>query len=172
MILLTTMPIFIVFNLALCFIVQNASSIQTYLLKPILIYIGLSFAIISFFGIMIKKLSIINWYDVFSSSALILWLAYWKPLFTDDSPIFFYYPLYFAMMTAFVSLFFISQRDKIDDQSLHFMQNFSKKRFVHPSVMMLCVLISLQFHENFMLYPTLMTLLILRFALEKVLKTN
>ena len=172
MILLTTMPIFIVFNLALCFIVQNASPIQTYLLKPILIYIGLSFAIISFFGIMIKKLSIINWYDVFSSSALILWLAYWKPLFTDHSPIFFYYPLYFAMMTAFVSLFFSSQRDKIDDQSLHFMQNFSKKRFVHPSVMMLCVLISLQFHENFMLYPTLMTLLILRFALEKVLKTN
>ncbi|MCX7107764.1 MAG: hypothetical protein NTV66_09390 [Methylococcales bacterium] len=117
-------------------------------------------------------MSIINWYDVFSSSALILWLAYWKPLFTDDSPIFFYYPLYFAMMTAFVSLFFISQRDKIDDQSLHFMQNFSKKRFVHPSFMMLFVLISLQFHENFMLYPTLMTLLILRFALEKVLKTN
>ena len=121
------MPIFIVFNLALCFIVQDASSFQTYLLKPILIYSGISLAIISFFGIMIKKLSIINWYDVYSSSALILWFAYWKPLFTDDSPIFFYYPLYFAMMTAFVSLFFISQRDKVDYQSIHFMQDFQKK---------------------------------------------
>jgi hypothetical protein len=164
------MPIFIVFNLALCLLMQYSSPFQSYLLKPLCIYIGLFFAIISFFGMMIKKLSIINWFDLFSSSALVLWFTYWKPLFTDDSPIFFYYPLYFAMMTALVSLFFIGQRDKVDDQSLHFMQDFSKRKFVHPSFLMLCVLVSLVFQEHFMLFPTLMTLLILRFALEKCIE--
>ena len=48
-------------------------------------------------------------------------------MFKDESPVFFFYPLYFALMTAFVSLFFIGQRDKIDDESFRLMGLLSKK---------------------------------------------
>jgi hypothetical protein len=150
--------------------VQTESFLQSLLVTPLLIYIGLAVAIVSIFGNLFKKWPAIIWYDVFSSSTLLVWFAYWKPLFKDESPVFFFYPLYFALMTAFVSLFFIGQRDKIDDESLRFMLSLSKKPIIQPWLIMLCVLGSLELEQHFMLYPTLMTLLIMRFALAGCLE--
>ena len=164
------MPLFIALSLALCFMVQTGSSLQNVLVSPLLIYIGLAVAIISIFGSLFKKLPDLIWYDIFSGSTLILWFAYWKPLFKDDSPVFFFYPLYFALMTAFVSLFLIGQRHKIDDESFRLMLSLSKKNIIQPWVLMLCVLGSLELQQHFMLYPTLMTLLIMRFVLASCLE--
>ena len=164
------MPLFIVLSLALCFMVQSASSLQGLLVAPLLIYISLGVAIISVFGSLFKKLSVMIWYDIFSSSTLLVWFGYWKPIFKDDSPVFFFYPLYFAMMTAFVSLFFIGHRHKIDHESFRLMQLLSKKSIIQPWVVMICVLGSLELQQHFMLYPTMMTLLIMRFALDSCLK--
>ena len=164
------MPLFIVLSLALCFMVQSASSLQNLLVTPLLIYISLGVAIISVFGSLFKKLSVMMWYDIFSSSTLLVWFAYWKPIFKDDSPVFFFYPLYFALMTAFVSLFFTGQRHKIDHESFRLMQLLSKKSIIQPWVLMICVLGSLELQQHFMLYPTMMTLLIMRFALASCLK--
>ena len=164
------MPLFIVISLALCFMVQTASSLQDLLVSPLAIYIGLAVAVLSILGIFFKKWSDILWYDFYSASTLVVWFAYWKPLFKDDSPVFFFYPLYFALMTAFVSLFFISQRHKIDDESFRLMVSLSKKTIIQPWLVMLCVLGSLELQQHFMLYPTLMTLLIMRFALAGCLE--
>ena len=164
------MPLFIALSLALCFMVQSASSLQSLLVAPLLIYISLGVAIISVFGSLFKKLSVMIWYDIFSSSTLLVWFGYWKPIFKDDSPVFFFYPLYFAMMTAFVSLFIIGNRHKIDHESFRLMQLLSKKSIIQPWVVMICVLGSLELQQHFMLYPTMMTLLIMRFALESCLK--
>lgn len=164
------MPLFIAFSLALCFMVQNASPLQSILESPLLLYICLGVALISIFGSMFKIMSGIVWYDIFSSSALLVWFAYWKPLFKDDSPIFFFYPLYFALFMAFVSLFFIGQRHKIDDESYRIMQSRSKKSIIKPWVIMVCVLASLELQQQFMLYPVMMTLLIMRFALTTCLE--
>jgi hypothetical protein len=164
------MPLFIFLSLALCFIMQNASSLQSILEMPLLMYVSLAVAIISIFGSMFKKLSDIIWYDIFSSSALLVWFAYWRPLFKDDSPIFFFYPVYFALFTAFVSLFFIGQRHKIDDESFHFMQSYAKKNVLQAWVLMVAILVSLAFQQQFMLYPVMMTLLIMRFTLMSCLE--
>ena len=165
------MPLFIALSLALCFMVQTAGSLQSVLVTPLLIYIGLAVTIISIFGSLFKKLSTLIWYDIFSSSTLLVWFAYWKPLFKDDSPIFFFYPVYFALMTAFVSLFFIGRRHKIDDESFRLMQIISKKSIIQPWVVMLCVLGSLELQQHFMLYPVMMTLLIMRFTLASCLES-
>jgi hypothetical protein len=164
------MPLFITLSLALCFMVQTASPLQSALVTPLLIYLSFALAIISIFGSLFKKLPALIWYDIFSSSTLLVWFAYWKPLFKDDSPIFFFYPLYFALMTAFVSLFFIGRRDKIDDESFRLMQFFSKKNIIQPWLVMLCVLVSLELQQHFMLYPVMMTLLIIRYALAGCLE--
>lgn len=164
------MPLFIVFSLVLCFMVQTASSLQSILVSPLFIYTGLILAIISIIGITFKKMSATFWYDIFAGSALIVWFAYWKPLFNVDAPIFFFYPLYFALMTAFVSLFIIGQQHKIDDESFNLMKSLSKKSIIQPWIIMLCVLASLELQQHFLLYPIMMTLLIMRFALSSCLE--
>ena len=164
------MPLFIVFSLALCFMVQTASSLQNVLVSPLFIYTGLILAMISIIGITFKKMPATFWYDIFAGSTLIVWFAYWKPLFNDDSPIFFFYPLYFALMTAFVSLFVIGQQHKIDDESFNLMKSLSKKSIIQPWIVMLCVLASLELQQHFLLYPIMMTLLIMRFALSSCLE--
>jgi hypothetical protein len=121
-------------------------------------------------GITFKKMPATICYDIFASSILIVWFAYWKPLFNDDSPIFFFYPLYFALMTAFVSLFVIGQQHKIDDESFNLMKSLSKKCIIQPWIVMLCVLASLKLQQHFLLYPVMMTLLIMRFALSSCLE--
>ena len=164
------MPLFIALSLTLCFLAQNASPLQSLLITPLLIYIGLGLAVISILGSLFKKLSTLIWYDIFASGALIVWFAYWKPLFKDDSPLFFFYPLYFALMTAFASLFFINQRDKIDDESFRLMRFLSQKSITQPWVIMLGVLGSLELEQHFMLYPVMVTLLIIRFTLASCLQ--
>ena len=164
------MPLFIALSLVLCFLAQTASPLQDSLVTPLLIYISLAVAIIGIFGSLFKKWSSIIWYDIFSSGTLLVWFAYWKPLFKDDSPIFFYYPVYFALMTAFVTLFLIGQRHKIDDESFRLMQVLAKKSIIQPWVVMLCVLGSLGLQQHFMLYPVMMTLLIMRFTLASCLE--
>lgn len=164
------MPLFIVLSLALSFMVQAASSLQNVLVSPLFIYTGLILAITSITGITVKKMSATIWYDIFAGSTLIVWFAYWKPLFNDDSPIFFFYPLYFALMTAFVSLFVIGQQHKIDDESFNLMKSLSKKSIIQPWIVMLCALASLELQQHFLLYPVMMTLLIMRFALSSCLE--
>ena len=150
--------------------VQTDSVLQNALVTPLWIYTGLAVAVTGIFGSLFKKMSSLVWYDIFSSGALLVWFAYWKPLFKDDSPIFFFYPVYFALMTAFVSLFFIGQRDKIDDESLGLMRVLAEKSIIKPWVVMPAVLGSLEIQQEFMLFPVMMTLLIMRFALAGCLE--
>ncbi len=164
------MPLFIALSLALGFMVQTASPLQSVLLTPLMIYINLGLAIISILGSLFQKMSVIIWYDTFSSSSLLVWFGSWEPLFKDDSPIFFFYPVYFALLTAFVSLYFIGQRHKIDDESFHIMQFLSQKKIIQPWVIMLCILGSLELQQDFLLYPVMMTLFIIRFVLASCLE--
>lgn len=164
------MPLFIVLSLTLSLTVQVFSKLQNFLVTPLVIYPSLAVAIISIIAGLLNKKPGLIWYDIFSSSTLLIWFAYWKPLFNDDSPVFFFFPVYFALITALVSLFFIGQRHKIDEESFRFMELLSIRSIIQPWVIMLCVLGSLKLQQHFLLYPTLMTLLILKFALAGCLE--
>ncbi len=165
------MPIFISLSLAICFLAQTASPLQNLLIAPEFIYIGVALAVISMVSSIFKQLSTRMCFDIFASSSLLIWFAYWKTLFfKDDSPVFYAYPLYFAFMTAFVSLFFISQRHTIDAASFRQMQALAAKSKLQPWIIMTATLISLALPEHYMLYPVIMTLLIFRFALARCLE--
>jgi len=165
------MPIFIALSLAIGFLAQTANPLQNLLIAPAFIYIGTTLAVICIAGSIIKKLPTRLYFDLFAASTLLIWFAYWKTLFfKDDSPVFFSYPLYFAFMTAFVSLAFISKRHKIDAQSFHQMQVLSAKSKLQPWIIMTATLASLALPQHYLLYPILMTLLIFRFALASCLE--
>jgi hypothetical protein len=164
------MPIFIVLCLALALIVQINSPIQTLLVSDSVFYAGLAIGILTIIGSFLNKISEEISYDIFSSSILFAWFAYWKPLFVIDSPIFFFFPVYFALMTAFVSLFFVGQRHKIDKDSLQRMQTFVESGVIPSWLIMLCVMVTLYFENRFIQFPVMMTLLMFRYALSSCLK--
>jgi hypothetical protein len=151
-------------------IVQMESPIVTLLASPIFIYIGLTIAIATIIASYFKKLPESSSYDLFACSILFAWFAYWKPLFVTDSPIFFFFPVYFALIVALVSLFFIGQRHKLDRDSLQRMQAIVDSGVIPPWGVMVCVTVTLYFENRFIQFPTMMTLLTIRYALSGCLK--
>ncbi|MEF3075733.1 hypothetical protein V2P20_11925 [Methylobacter sp. Wu1] len=166
------MPLFISLSLAFSFIVQSASPLQSLLESTTFNYTGITLAVCSIAGIVLKKLPPKICYDVFASGALLAWFSHWKPLFNDDSPIFFFYPLYFAFMMAFVSLFFIQRPQVIDYDTFRYIKYVSRKYKLPPWLVMAGVLVSLALHQHFLLFPIMMTLLIIRFALTSYLEQH
>jgi hypothetical protein len=164
------MPIFVSLCLALAFIVQTANSLQSVLVSDVFIVGGLTVAIITIIGSFLNKLPEILSYDIFASSILLAWFAYWKPLFVKESPIFFFFPVYFALIIAFITLFFIEQRHKIDRDNLNLMQGLVNSNVVQPWVIMSCVVVTLYFEDHFIQFPVFMTLLSMRYALSGCLK--
>jgi len=169
---LTIMLIFIALSLALCFMVQTANPLQDLLVSPLTIYTGITLDAIVIAGVIFKKLPLRIGYDIFAGSTLLVWFAYWKPLFNDDSPIFFFYPLYFAFLSAFVGLFFIGRWEKVDSDTLRHIHALDRQSMTQPWVIMLCVLGSLGLLEHFLLYPVTMTLLMLRFVISDCMENR
>lgn len=166
------MFLFIVLSLALCFIVQMASPLQSLLIMPFITYIGIFLAIASVLGIVFKKGSATIWHDLFSSSTLLAWFAYWHSLFNEGSPMFFFFPLYFVFLAAFIEMRALGRRPHIDDMSLKQMRTFANNNIAQPWVIMVGVLVSLQLPQHFLLYPVMMTLLMIRFALSRYLSRS
>jgi hypothetical protein len=164
------MPFFVALCLLLAFIVQTGGPIQALLVSPVVFYASLTIAIVTIMGSFLKKIPDPISYDVFASSILLAWFALWKPLFVRDSPIFFFFPVYFALIVAFVSLFFIGQRHKIDRDSLQRMQTIVDSGVIQPWFVMACVSVTLYFENRFIQFPTFMTLLAARYALSGCLK--
>ncbi|MEQ1545325.1 hypothetical protein [Methyloglobulus sp.] len=166
------MPFFVALCLIFAIIVQTGSPLQSVLLSPVFIYGGLTIAVVTIIGSFFKFVPENIGYDLFSSSILLAWFAYWKPLFVKDSPIFFFFPVYFALIIAFATLFFIGQRNKIDRDSLQRMKSIVDSGAVDPWFIMVCVLITLNFENHFLQFPVMMTLLTMRYVLSGCLKPN
>jgi hypothetical protein len=164
------MVIFIVLSLAGCFLVQAASPLLKWLASPLVIYAGLAVAVVSLVAAMLEKGSARLWHDVFAGSVLLVWYAYWQPLFNGESPIFFFFPLYFVFMAAFVELFFVGQQHKMDHETLRQIRLLARQIKIKPWMIMLVVLASLALPQHYLLYPVTMTLLMLRFALMSYLE--
>ena len=166
------MLVFIILSLGLCFIQQFADSLITLLVSPFFIYAGLATALAGIVCMFFNKLPIIVGYEAFSGGTLLLWFAYWKTQFNPDSPIFFFFPLYFALMSAFITLFLSDQSHRLDKESLRYMKYLDEERIMPAWSLMVCVLISLEMRQHYQLYPVLMTLLMLRFAFSNCLRTE
>ncbi len=166
------MPLFIVINLILSFFAQNDGAFKEIIINPFLMDICLGFAGISLIVSFVKKWQLNITYDVFASSVLVVWFSYWQPYFKDDAPMFFVYPVYFAMLTAVISLIVIGHQSYIDKVTLRAMLSLSSRTIIQPWIIMICLFISLELHQNFLFFPTMMTLLIIRFGLSGYLSKH
>ena len=166
------MPFFILFSLSIGYLVYHSNPLLDYLLLPALTSVGAVLLAISAIGVLLNKPAAINWYDLFAGSSLLVWFNYWHQFFEDESPMFHYFPFYFAIVAGCVSVFFIRQRHKLDAQTLEYMRAFSKTSRIQAFMVMSLVIASLQMTEHYLIYPVAMTLLMFKFAFDECLKQN
>ncbi len=161
------MFVFIIFNLSIAYLLKTESSLRELFLSDYSFYAGVVFLLFTLVdtGGRFKKIPFKLRYDLFALGAILVWHWYWPSFFRQASPIFYYFSLYFAFITAFCSLIFFTKREQIDPDMVIFLHWLSDSGRFNPVVIMISVIVGLALPQHFMLFPVCITLLVVRFAL-------
>lgn len=165
------MPFFICLDLVLGFLIQTHSRYQVFFLSEWSNYLGIVCVILAVSAMLAHKFSLSLRYDLFCCGCVLIWISTWPPFFNEDSPVIFFYPIYFCFITVFVTIGFIQQAPKIDVFTLSFMEKFNNLVFFNTYLLMGIVLVSLNLVENYLLFPTVMTLLLTKYAFSNILES-
>ncbi len=165
------MFLFLLLNLCMGFFLKDESYFKALFMSDFSLYTGGTFLLVSFITscLSTKKISFTYRYDLFAVGSLLVWFSYWPPFFRFGSPMFEYYPLYFALITALSSLFFITKPENMDPDAVTFLQWLSDSGRFNPIIIMIGVIISLAMPEHFLLYPVTVSLLVMRYAVASCL---
>lgn len=164
------MPFFICLNLAISFLVQTHHRFEALIMSVWSEYIGIASILISCILMLIKKLNHSIRYDFFCSGAMLIWISTWPPFFNEDSPVIFFFPLFLCFMTVLVNWLCIQQANKIDAFTLGYLKKFNRSRFLNAGFIMAGVLYSLTQPDNYLLFPNIMAILILKFTLDSIVE--
>ena len=168
------MYIFILVNLCMGFLLQTKTPLHTFLLSDTSLYLGCVLVLINIIatGFKFKKIHYRLRYDLFAVGSILIWFAYWPPFFRYGTPMFDYFPLYFALITAFFSLAFITHPENMDPDATTFLQWLSDSGRFNPLFIMLAVIAGLAMPQHFLLYPAAMTILVIRYTLASCLNNE
>lgn len=168
------MYLFIFVSLSMAFLLKEEGALRTVFLSKYACYLGVFLLCINLLAVLVgyKKIAYKIRYDLFAVGAILVWFSYWPAFFREGSPLFYFYPLYFALITALFSLVFIKQREQIDSDALVWLQWLSDSGRFNPVIVMISVCISLFFPQQFMLFPLTVSLLVMRFALACCLENE
>ena len=160
------MTTFIAVCLALGFLVQTDSPYQELFKSMELFYLGVGCILLSAITGLNNRISSSFSYDSFSLGTLLAWFSYWHQFYRDDAPMFYFYPIYFALITSVVLLFFVNRRHLLDDESIESIRYYSRMGRFNTGLIVTSVLTSLLITDHVLIYPVAMTVLILRFVLS------
>lgn len=161
---------FILCSLALAALVQNQNEFLQLLATPVALAIGLTIMAVSLLAGYLKKISTVIWHDGFATGCLLIWYAYWQPQFNDDAPMFFFFPLYYALLTSIVTLTLINKSEYFDLESIVHLRYLEKSTRFNIGVIVAFVLISLLITRHYTLYPIAMTFFIIRHTMTTCLE--
>lgn len=153
---------FILCSLSLAVLVQNPNQFLQLLATPVALGIGLMIMTASLLAGYLKKVPTMIWHDGFASSCLLVWYAYWRPQFGGDAPMFFFFPLYYALLTSIVTLTLVNKSEYFDQESIMHLRYLEKNTRFNISAFVGFVLISLLITRHYALYPIAMTFFIIR----------
>ncbi|MGZ4960168.1 MAG: hypothetical protein ACXV7J_13000 [Methylomonas sp.] len=165
------MIVFILSSLILAILVQTQNTFLPLLATPVALGFGLAVMSTSLLAGFFKKLPSIAWHDGFATAGLLVWYAYWKPEFNDDTPMFFIFPLYYALLTSILTLALINKAPYFDQESVEYLRNLEKLTRFDISVVVVFVLISLLITRHYALYPMAMTFFLTRHTMIVCLET-
>lgn len=153
---------FILCCVGLAILVQNQSAFLSLLTSPLALGAGLTLMLASLVIGYLKKLPSMLWHDGFATASLLVWYAYWEPQFNADAPMFFYYPLYFALLTAIVTLALINKVPYFDRESIDYVRYLEKITRFDMSLVISLVIAGLLITRHYALYPMAMTFFVVR----------
>jgi len=156
------MIIFILCNLLLALLVKTGNSYLPLLSTPVALGLCIAAMIMIMLLGYLKKISTMNWHDGFATLGLLIWFGWWKPQFNDDTPMFFVFPIYYALLTSLVTLALISKSQNFDADSVHYLRYLEKLTRFDMNLVMGMVLVSLLITRHYALYPMTMTYFVLR----------
>jgi hypothetical protein len=166
------MFLFILLSLVFSFLAENDLSRLALLVNDEVMMGGVVLVVMAGLLAALNRLSCHVRYDLFASGTLLIWLPYWFLDFREGSPVFFFLPLYFALLSAFCWLVFVKKREDIDQQTLEFMQWLSDSGRFNPFIIAVVVLVGLYFKQHFLLYPSAITIWVLRYALASSIEDS
>lgn len=111
------------------------------------------------------------WHDGFACAGLWTWYGYWSPMFSDGSPQFSVFPVYFALLSSWMLLGLINKSSQFDwesQESLRYLQKYLAR--FDTCVVAGLVLICLALPEHYLSYPIAMTFFIVRSAFQRCLE--
>jgi hypothetical protein len=162
---------FILCSFSLAFLVQNQSEFLSLLTTPVALGIGLAAMAVSLLAGYLKKAPSVIWHDGFASSALLVWYAFWAPQFDDDAPMFFFFPLYYSLLTSVVTVSLINKSQDFDLESIQHLRYLEKNIHFNIGMIVGLVLLSLLITRHYALYPIAMTFFVIRHAMIACLET-
>lgn len=118
-----------------------------------------------------KRLPSGIWHDGFACCALWTWYGYWEPQFSEGSPMFYVFPIYFALLCGVMWLTFINRAERFDlasRDSLRYLQTYLARFDTYW--LAAAVMVSLAFPEHYLTYPILMTFLVVRATFQRCLE--
>ncbi len=160
---------FIFCCLALGYLVQTQSEYLSLVSSPVSLYTGSGFVVASAIAAISKRIHFSFIYDGFAIGVLLMWFTYWQQIFNKEAPMFYLFPLYFALVTAAVTLLFLRRDELLDEDTLKALPTFSGILNLHPAIIATAVLVSIAIPDQFLLFPTTMTLFIMRFTFSSYL---
>jgi len=169
--IVTTMPIFIVCCLILTPLTLTQNAFLPLLNIEAVWGAGACLAVLFLLSGCLKLVPSKIWHDGFASAGLWTWYGYWSPQFSDGSPQFSVFPVYFALLSSWMLLGLINKSPQFDwesQESLRYMQKYLA-RFDSCAVAVL-VLICLALPEHYLSYPLAMTFFIVRSAFQRCLE--
>lgn len=164
------MPFFICLNLLISYAVNAHNQLERLFLSINCEYLGIALIVIGCVCISFAKLSLAQRYELFCSGTVLVWISTWPPNFNADSPVIFFFPLFFCLVTVLVHKVFILQAESIDLMSLKYIAALGRHNFWHTGVLVVSVIVSLTQIEHYRVYPSLLSLLLIKYAVLSILE--
>ncbi len=166
------MPIFIICSLTLTILVRTESQYLPLLFTPVALIATGALAVVFLVGGFLKKIPIAIWHDGFATALLLVWYGNWRPLelFNKEAPLFHVFPLYFAVISAWFTFAVINRSPRFDHDTRETLRYVETLARVDTWVLAIVVGLSLLTPEQFLLFPSAMTLFIVRFTMVRCLE--
>lgn len=160
------MPFFIILNLAFGALSYLDSPYLSFLVDDHLVFAAGFCSLVFWLAGCFNRLSSAVSQEGVACSALVLWYAYWPPEFSPGSPVFIAVPLYFAVLTTWLTWALLLRAARFDQETCHRLLQLQKLMRFDPRFIAALMLISLAFPEHYLTYPLLTTLFLVRGSLQ------
>jgi len=111
-------------------------------------------------------------YDLFAFGCILAWYPWWRIEYRVDTPMFYFFPIYFVLFSVVVSYFLLHQRQWVTEEDRKMIRLFDHWYTFHPAALGLFVPLSVWARDYYIFYPIVMTLLMMRYVFSVFLERD